>query len=88
MIEFNDELTNECKKYYDKLFAKTVLIISVVISLIFIIPSTPLVAGINSAKMFIHIGIDSFGHINPGKNMKISDVTTNINKADSLVLKK
>ncbi len=39
MIEFNDELTNECKKYYDKLFAKIVLIISVVISLIFIIPS-------------------------------------------------
>ncbi len=51
-------------------------------------PSTPLVAGINSAKIFIICGIDSFGHINPGKNIKINDVTTNINNADSLVLKK
>ena len=43
---------------------------------IFIIPSTEYVAGMNEDSMFIACGIASFGHIKPGRNIKIKDVAT------------
>ena len=55
---------------------------------IFIIPSTEYVAGMKEASAFITLGIASFGHINPGKNIKIKEVTTINNIGTSFSLNK